>query len=380
MFYSGELRSSFSTLITPSMAISKVVASLSLVPAALLWALGRSMSMPLILFLSDLSLTGFAVSLAATEGRADRTTGLLGKASRSSTTFLLHCPVHEIGHVEHWLRDRNSAGLIQQCFSSALTDSVSGCKVREDQSLAQVCILVVSPGIEMQALVEKNNLLRTSVPWNSTWMVRNLDHGLHSGIGLDWSDSRMQNAGILEDGLSLRISFPLAIQQYWMSHASCPDCILVDHICACLLGTHMVTCILAHWVACPFRVLLCPDWNPVSLSMYFAFCEPGPTESLIEKGVEWVTKQRKLGNSVYIHCAHGHGRSATLMCACLILEGKVNFIEDGVHFMKNIRPKVKLNTRQRLSLKQWLDKQKRESPQQVSSWTTCQQGSPLCSL
>lgn len=90
----------------------------------------------------------------------------------------------------------------------------------------------------------------------------------------------------------------------------------------------------------------------------FACCCTGPTAELIEEGVRWALQQRKRGQSIYVHCAHGHGRSATVLCACLIEEGKAGLLEDGIELMKSKRPKVKMNARQKRCLRQWLQKRK----------------------
>ena len=55
-----------------------------------------------------------------------------------------------------------------------------------------------------------------------------------------------------------------------------------------------------------------------------------------------------------IHCAHGHGRSATLLAAILIADGSAQSIDAAEKVMKASRPRVRLNRRQKGALKQWL--------------------------
>lgn len=45
-----------------------------------------------------------------------------------------------------------------------------------------------------------------------------------------------------------------------------------------------------------------------------------PTPQQIEAGVQWALAQRASGLPVLVHCAHGHGRSATVLAAILIGE------------------------------------------------------------
>lgn len=45
-----------------------------------------------------------------------------------------------------------------------------------------------------------------------------------------------------------------------------------------------------------------------------------PTAQQIEVGVQWALAQRAAGRPVLVHCAHGHGRSATVLAAILIGE------------------------------------------------------------
>lgn len=56
---------------------------------------------------------------------------------------------------------------------------------------------------------------------------------------------------------------------------------------------------------------------------------------------------------LYVHCAHGHGRSATVLGAILIAMGKVETVDEAIACMKSSRPLVRLNTRQRDALLSW---------------------------
>jgi protein-tyrosine phosphatase len=70
--------------------------------------------------------------------------------------------------------------------------------------------------------------------------------------------------------------------------------------------------------------------------------------------VQWAAQQRAAGRPVLVHCAHGHGRSATVLCAILIAEGQARGIGDAEAMLKAERPRVRLNYRQRGALKAWL--------------------------
>ena len=88
--------------------------------------------------------------------------------------------------------------------------------------------------------------------------------------------------------------------------------------------------------------LSAPTWDGVPLS-------PADLESASTFAVE----ARKDGD-VLVHCAHGRGRSTTVMCACLVKAGLYPTWEDA--FEKGIKPYrtvCKLNKRMRQNLTAW---------------------------
>lgn len=79
----------------------------------------------------------------------------------------------------------------------------------------------------------------------------------------------------------------------------------------------------------------------------------GPTAQLIEEGVQFALRERAAGQPVYIHCAHGHGRSATVMAAAFIASGLAKDAVEAVDIMRRERPRVRLNKRQVAALQWW---------------------------
>ena len=74
----------------------------------------------------------------------------------------------------------------------------------------------------------------------------------------------------------------------------------------------------------------------------------------IQRAVTWAMPYaRDPAYLVYIHCAHGHGRSGTVMGAMLIAMGEVDSVDEAIACMKQKRPLVRLNTRQRDALVAW---------------------------
>jgi hypothetical protein len=64
------------------------------------------------------------------------------------------------------------------------------------------------------------------------------------------------------------------------------------------------------------------------------FAPAAPNTQQIQRGVDWAQEQLAAGQSVYIHCAHGHGRSATVLAALLIATGRAHSAEEAVELMR----------------------------------------------
>lgn len=75
-----------------------------------------------------------------------------------------------------------------------------------------------------------------------------------------------------------------------------------------------------------------------------------PSLSTFGSVVETVANSR---DTVYIHCAVGHGRSAMLVAAVLLARGHAQSILEAEQMIKRIRPAVRLNSDQRRRLAEW---------------------------
>mmetsp|Transcript_69019 Transcript_69019/g.173904 ORF Transcript_69019/g.173904 Transcript_69019/m.173904 type:complete len:254 (+) Transcript_69019:74-835(+) len=77
-----------------------------------------------------------------------------------------------------------------------------------------------------------------------------------------------------------------------------------------------------------------------------------PSPAQLEEATEFAVRKRATGD-ILVHCAHGRGRSTTVMCACLVKQGLFKSWEDAFVAVKKKRPVVKLNSRMRQALTTW---------------------------
>lgn len=70
-----------------------------------------------------------------------------------------------------------------------------------------------------------------------------------------------------------------------------------------------------------------------------------PTNEALSKCVDWV-RERLAGGPVYIHCASGYGRSATVAAACLLADNPELSVPDAIARLKSKRAGVELKEAQ----------------------------------
>ncbi len=98
-----------------------------------------------------------------------------------------------------------------------------------------------------------------------------------------------------------------------------------------------------------------------------------PTQKQLKRAVEWVC-EKQIDSPVYVHCALGHGRSATVVAAYLLKTKQATCPERAVDLIREHRPRISLNTHQLGALTiYWTELQKieaeRPKPTQVKRRT-----------
>jgi hypothetical protein len=78
-----------------------------------------------------------------------------------------------------------------------------------------------------------------------------------------------------------------------------------------------------------------------------------PTVQQLRQGVAFI-EERIGAQPVFVHCAMGHGRSATFVAAYLLHSGHVATVEAAEALIKRKRPRVGLSTRQRAAVEAFL--------------------------
>jgi protein-tyrosine phosphatase len=70
-----------------------------------------------------------------------------------------------------------------------------------------------------------------------------------------------------------------------------------------------------------------------------------PFRSLVQSIVE-------CDGPVYVHCALGHGRSATVVAAVMVARGMCATIDEAEQIIKHVRPRIEINNAQKKLLRQ----------------------------
>ncbi len=78
-----------------------------------------------------------------------------------------------------------------------------------------------------------------------------------------------------------------------------------------------------------------------------------PTLNQLNEAVSWITTHLEIG-PVFVHCALGHGRSATVVAAFLLKQGTVHNVKEAVEFIQAKRSSVELHPKQLAILEQFV--------------------------
>jgi protein-tyrosine phosphatase len=77
-----------------------------------------------------------------------------------------------------------------------------------------------------------------------------------------------------------------------------------------------------------------------------------PSPEQLRTGVDWLERRIEHG-PVYVHCALGHGRSATIVAAFLLKSGRASSAEGAVALVGKHRPKIGLHPKQYAALESY---------------------------
>lgn len=78
-----------------------------------------------------------------------------------------------------------------------------------------------------------------------------------------------------------------------------------------------------------------------------------PNTQQLDAAVQWCLDRRAEGRDIIVHCAFGHGRSATCLLGVLLKEGSVSSIDGGEQMLRDMRPHVELCDVQYQALVDW---------------------------
>ncbi len=77
-----------------------------------------------------------------------------------------------------------------------------------------------------------------------------------------------------------------------------------------------------------------------------------PSMDQLDRGIAFIEAHREQG-PVYVHCALGNGRAATMTAAWLLATGRAGSVDDAERLLRALRPSVGLSAAQRVGLGRW---------------------------
>lgn len=80
-----------------------------------------------------------------------------------------------------------------------------------------------------------------------------------------------------------------------------------------------------------------------------------PSQDQFLAGTTLINESIENGNTVYVHCKNGHGRSPTMVIAYLLRFKGMN-IDEAINFIKSKRPEIHIEEAQLLALNEFEEK------------------------
>jgi hypothetical protein len=75
-----------------------------------------------------------------------------------------------------------------------------------------------------------------------------------------------------------------------------------------------------------------------------------PSPNALIPAVQQVLDWRSAGRTVLVHCAYGHGRSAIVASAAMVIAGDAPNVDDAIRRIKSLRPGARFSPSQRMAV------------------------------